>query len=290
MPADLGDPGALATVPFARVTHVVHAAVDAGSSTQQARAVNLDGTLALAQRARDGGRLRRFLHVGSAWICGAGARGVVGEDDAPTPEPVSAYLVHKRAAEMALEGLPGLPLMIARPSLVMGHTRLGCEPSASLFWVLRLLDQLDSIPWGKHHRLDVVPVDWVAGALAHLLFTTSPAHRRCHLSAGPGGSVSWEDILRSFGGAEGRRSAPGETRVSLSDWAAAAAADPRVGARLSPSVLLGCLRFLEGDAVFDDARARELGVPAAPRLTDYLAICRSRDGGRTVAEQALDDR
>jgi hypothetical protein len=29
------------------------------------------------------------------------------------------------------------PLIVARPSIVVGHTRLGCRPSASIFWYYR---------------------------------------------------------------------------------------------------------------------------------------------------------
>jgi nucleoside-diphosphate-sugar epimerase len=280
--ADLGEPGWLATVPFARVTHVVNLALDAGSSPR-ARAVNLDGPLALAREAQRGGRLQRFLHVGSAWSCGAGARGVVGEDDAPRGEPVSTSLVHKHAAERALEGLPGLPLVIARPSLVVGHSTRGCEPSASLFWVLRLLDALGRIPWEKRRHLDAVPVDWVAVALTELLFAPTLGHVRHHLSAGRSGSVTWGDIESAFAAVGRRPRWREEAPTSLDDWASSVAPAIPAGA-LAP-----CLRFLGGDAVFDDSRARTLGLPAAPRLTEYLAVCLRRARDRPIAEQALDD-
>jgi nucleoside-diphosphate-sugar epimerase len=286
---DLGETATLAKVPFASVTHVVHAAVEA-SGSPRARAVNVEATLALARRALGGGRLERFVYVGSAWTCGAGARGVVREDDAPRGEPVSDYLPHKLDAERGLEAIAGLPLTIARPSLVVGHTTLGCEPSASLFWILRLLDAVGEIPWEKSRRLDVVPVDWVAAALAHLLFAGSLEHRRYHLSAGPGASVSWADIESAFGPAAGRspwREAPG---TSLAAFASRVASLPRIGAAIPRETLLACLRFLAGDAVFDATRARERGIPAAPPLTGHLPICLRRAGDRTVAEQAVDDQ
>jgi nucleoside-diphosphate-sugar epimerase len=284
-PGDLADPGALATVPFECVTHVVHAAIAAGSSPR-ARSVNVDRTLALARAARAGGRLERFVYVGSAWSCGAAARGVVDEDDAPRGEPVSDYLLHKSAAESQLANLPGLPLVIARPSLVIGHSRLGCEPSASLFWVLRLFAHLRQIPWEKRRRLDAVPVDWVAAALARLLFSPTLTHLRYHLSAGPTESVSWGDLESAFGGSPWKEEAP----ASLADWASSAAADPRLDAPLPRSALLACLRFLAGDAVFDDARAREVGIAPAPRLTEVLDVCLRRAGDRSLAAQATDDQ
>jgi nucleoside-diphosphate-sugar epimerase len=288
MIGDLGDLRTIAALPFTRITHVVHLALDAGSSAQ-APAVNLDGTLALARGSQGGGRLERFLYVGSAWSCGIGARGVVREDDEPQPEPVSDYLLHKAAAERLLEGVRRLPLVIARPSLVVGHTRLGCEPSASLFWLIRLLDHAGRLPWEKRHRLDVVPVDWVASALDHLLFKPALAHPCYHLSAGATGSASWADIESAFERADGRPRRYDAAPTSLAAWKSHVMAHAASGTALPETTLLACLRFLGSDAVFDDTRARELGIPAAPRLIDYLEICLRRARGRAIAAQALDD-
>jgi thioester reductase-like protein len=33
---------------------------------------------------------------------------------------------------------PTLPLVIARPSIVVGHTHHGCRPSSSIFWVFSM--------------------------------------------------------------------------------------------------------------------------------------------------------
>jgi nucleoside-diphosphate-sugar epimerase len=285
---DLGDLPTLAALPFTRITHVVHLALDAGSSARAA-AVNLEGTLALARAAQGGGRLERFLYIGSAWSCGSGARGVVREDDAPRGEPVSDHLLHKATIERRLEGVRGLPLVIARPSLVVGHTTLGCEPSASLVWLIRLLDHVGRLPWEKRHRLDVVPVDWVASALDHLLLAPRLAHPRYHLSAGATGSVSWADIESAFGREGGRPRRYEEAPSSLAGWIASIRTPEASGMTLPETTLLACLRFLGSDAVFDDTRARALGIPAAPRLTDYLEVCLRRACGRTIAAQALDD-
>lgn len=60
---------------------------------------------------------------------------------------------------------PELPLVVARPSVVVGHTQLGCLPSASIFWFYRACDALRRITCPLDSRDDAVPVDWVADAL-----------------------------------------------------------------------------------------------------------------------------
>ena len=76
--------------------------------------------------------------------------------------------------------------MIARPSIVVGHTELGCKPSGSIFWVLRAVEALRFITWDLENRIDVVPVDWAASALRHLLFAPRLKHQRYHVSGREG--------------------------------------------------------------------------------------------------------
>jgi nucleoside-diphosphate-sugar epimerase len=78
------------------VTRVAHFAADA---SPEGRATNVNGTVALARAFVDGGRPTRFLYVGSAWTCGAGARGVVREDGPPAGVALFPYLADKHAAE-----------------------------------------------------------------------------------------------------------------------------------------------------------------------------------------------
>jgi nucleoside-diphosphate-sugar epimerase len=275
--------GSWAELSFAGVTHVVHFAVD---TTMSGRSLNIDGTLALA-RAALRARVDRFVYIGSAWSCGHSARGVVGEDDATAGDPLFSYLADKLVAERLLAALPSLPLQILRPSLVLGHTVRGCEPSASLFWLLRLIDRLRRLPWSLDQSLDVVPVDWLVAAIAKLMFAPLPARTRTlHLSAGVAGRLSWRQIEKSF--------ARGATRPwaaeprSIEEWSAQAADVTQASSQLRQT-LSRCMRFLSGDALFDNERMLAAGVSQPPSLSSYLDVCLRKDGGRTLGEQALDD-
>ena len=117
--------------------------------------------------------LKRFLYVGTAYICGEQSQRIVREDDFPRygVRHVVEYTASKAECEMLLEATaPELPLVIARPSVVIGHTKLGCLPSASIFWFYRTADLLRRLTCPLDTFDDVVPVDYVADALLHLLF------------------------------------------------------------------------------------------------------------------------
>lgn len=80
--------------------------------------------------------LQRFVHVGTAMACTPEADTVVDERVLSTEN--DAHLVEYTKSKSAIECLlaehcPTLPLVFARPSIVVGHTRLGCQPSSSIF-------------------------------------------------------------------------------------------------------------------------------------------------------------
>jgi len=115
-----------------KLTHVLHAA--AHTSLRSRRTVwstNVEGTRTLANAVARAPKLERFLFVGTAYRCGALSASVVGEDDPAAETHVAEYTRTKAEAEQLLERM-ALPLVIARPSIVVGHTRLGVAPSASL--------------------------------------------------------------------------------------------------------------------------------------------------------------
>ena len=177
------------------VTHILHLAADTSYfGGERLFRTNRDGSLALARRAARMPHLRRFLHVGTAMSCGADAGPVVSESRSdPAARHLVPYTASKAAAEDALLAeLPDLPLVVARPSIVVGHSALGAGPSSSILWLVRAADRLRLLPCRPDSSCDIVPADWAAEALLTLLLKPQLAHDLYHVSpasgAGPAGA------------------------------------------------------------------------------------------------------
>jgi nucleoside-diphosphate-sugar epimerase len=155
-----------------QVDTVVHAAAmtDFGAGERATVDLNVEGTRRVLEFAAEAGA--RVLHVSTAFVARAQltteTRG--GDTWEATISP-AAYLRSKRRGE-DLVVASGLPAAIARPSVVIGDSRTGrIARFQGLHAVLRALlrNQVPLLPLPPESRLDVVPVDVVAGALAALV-------------------------------------------------------------------------------------------------------------------------
>jgi nucleoside-diphosphate-sugar epimerase len=288
----------LAAKRFDDVTHVLHLAANTNfRSIRGVRHTNILGTLALAHRMRRVANLQRFLYVGTAYICGENSERVIREDMYPRfrAKHFTEYTASKAECEMLLESTaPELPLVVARPSVVVGHSQLGCLPSASIFWFYRACDLLRRLTCPLESRDDAVPVDWVAEALLFLLFKPRLRYNRYHVSAGEESSAPWTDIAAVFADCYGERP---ENPYRVVDIPTILRERERIAELLGPgdeSHLLTALpiyyRFMEINAeIFDNSRLREEGMPPSPNLTSYLHRCALQPADRSVYEQMLDD-
>jgi nucleoside-diphosphate-sugar epimerase len=295
---DLTDPLTLADPRLNEVTHVLHLAANTSfRSVRGVRHTNILGTLALAHRMRRAPRLVRFLYVGTAYVCGAAPPRVVHEDNYPRPDVrhLVEYTSSKAECEMLLERTaPELPLVIARPSIVVGHTRLGCRPSASIFWYYRAVDLLRQVPVPLDTRKDIVPVDYVAEALLLLLLKPELRHPRYHVSAGEAGGVSWREMAAAFAECSGGRTAE---PYRVGDFPTLVRERDRLRELLGPGDDDALLRALElffrfsacGVEAFDNRRLLDEGLPPPPRFISYLPLCVTQPPGRSVYDQMCDD-
>jgi nucleoside-diphosphate-sugar epimerase len=295
---DLTDPQFLEDRRLDTVTHVLHLAANTSfRSVRSVRQTNIQGTFGLAQRMRRSSRLMRFLYVGTAYICGANPLKVVRENDYPCSgvRHLAEYTNSKAECETLLESIASeLHLVIARPSVVVGHTRLGCEPSASIFWYYRTVDLLRRVPVPLQTRKDIIPVNYAADALLLLLFKRELKHRRYHISAGEAGAVSWGEMAAEFAQCYGDRP---ENPYRVVDFQTLL--EERSGMRefLGDGDEERLLRALEmyfrfsasGVEVFDNERLLEEGMAPPPRFTSYLQTCAALPSNRSVYEQMLDD-
>jgi nucleoside-diphosphate-sugar epimerase len=294
--AELAAPESLADPRLAQATHVLHAAANTSfRSVRAVRRVNILGTLALAHRLRRMCRLQRFLHVGTAFSCGLQPMdSLIHEDDYPRDDArhLVEYTSAKAEAETLLEATaPELPLVIARPSVVIGHSRLGTRPSASIFWYYRTVDLLRRVMWPMTAREDIIPVDHAAEALVALLMKPQLQHRRYHVSAGLGASSSWNDIAAAFARHHGERGDDPYRRVA---WDTIVEERRRLAPRLGEGdeermLMALALYYRFPNLVFDNTRLLGEGVRAPPRFADYLDRCMTDPGGRSVYDQMTDD-
>jgi nucleoside-diphosphate-sugar epimerase len=281
-----------------RVTHVIHcAAIASFASHPLIRAVNVDGAFAFAQRMSRAPRLRRFLYVGTAMACGPNQAPPVAESYELAPEEahIVPYTASKAEIERRLRAeLPDLPLVVARPSIIVGHTRHGVRPSASIFWVFRMAVMLEKFTCDLDERIDVVPVDYCARALRELSFKDTLRHDLYHVSSGLRQSVTFGEFDAAYAKAAGAPPVGSRYRkIGLADIRAVA---EEFRARLGDCnrrLVMRALKLYGGFAqlnyVFDNARLLAEGLPFPPRFTEYVHECVRTSAGVPLAEQMRED-
>lgn len=188
------------------VTHIIHAA----ASTQWhlplecARAVNVSGTdnmLKLALHARHAGRLVRYVHLSTAYVCGEMA-GTIGEiNHSGRLHFANSYEQTKWEAEQKLlEVKEGLPITIIRPSITVGDSQTGLAVTYNVLYPplkYILTGRLTELHCPPQNRLDLVPVDYVAKAVTHLTqHAQTDSGQIYHLTAGPERSMFIASIVK----------------------------------------------------------------------------------------------
>ena len=230
---------------------------------EDARQVNVEGTrevIGFAREAKALGRLERFLHVSTAYVAGQ-HRGVFRERQLNAGQGFrNTYERTKWEAEHVIAGASDLQPAVARPSIVMGDSRSGWTPAFNvLYWPLRAFARglFDVVPAMPDGRVDVVPVDYVAAALVHLL--DRPDQGVFNLVAG-GNAVTVDELADLATSRFDRPRPPFVQPGSLEGDAAG-----EHGAVFLP--------YFDIEVTFDDTRARSVLGPAgirAPRLNEYF--------------------
>ena len=229
---------------------------------ETARAVNVEGTRGVIALARELDGLRQFVHVSTAYVSGLYG-GRFTEDDLDRGQAFrNTYEQTKWEAEHVLAEASDLAPVVARPSIVVGESDSGWTPAFNVvYWPLRAFSRglFESVPARMDTHVDVVPVDFVADALIHLL--DDPAASGVHnLVAGeraPHAGELMETACRFFGREPPPVVDPGGSLGAHAD---------EHGAVYLP--------YFDMDVVFDDTRARAALDPAGirvPRLFDYFA-------------------
>ncbi len=303
---------------LARVTHLINCAAMASfSADERVTRVNVEDTLRFASHFAGSAALRRFIHVGTAMACGTrrgarvaetvieegragygesahGAQDGTGMEAAPgAPHDAGGHLVPYTRSKQEVEQLlrqrfPSLPLVVARPSIVVGHTVLGTQPSASIFWLFRIIHRTRCYTVRPQTRLDVIAGDDCAQALLRLALKPELRFRAYHLSAGAAAPTiaqvlaAMDDCARTDEALPYRACAPDELPALARDVARAEGLGNR---RLIERALRLYAGFAELGYVFDNQRLRdEIGFEPLP-ITDYVSECMRTSHGVGLLEQ-----
>jgi nucleoside-diphosphate-sugar epimerase len=283
-----------ATPRLMQIDRVINcAAVASFSKNPNIWPVNVEGTYAFAEVMSRSTRLKRFLHVGTAMSCGPQRESPISESwEFPAAEQqLVDYTASKAEIERRMsEQLPQLPLVVARPSIVVGHRTLGCQASASIFWVFRMGFALESFTCELDEQIDVIPVDYCAEALIGLTLKPRLEHNLYHISAGHQAACTFAEIDQAFAHANGAAPVGERYRTVDVDDLKSLAQDfeARIGPA-NPRLVLRALRLYSGFAdlnyLFDNSRLLEEGIAVPPRFTDYLDVCVKSSSGVSIATQ-----
>lgn len=175
-----------------QITHIIHTAVDLrlNAPLDELRKTNVQGTanvLAFARAVHADHGLSRLAHVSTAYVAG-GRRGEVPED-ALTAEFgfSSAYEMSKYEGECLVAAAKAeLPISIFRPGMIVGDSTTGAiKTFNTIYFPLRLYltGALRLLPANADLPVNIVPVDYVAAAIAHLTFVPPAAGLTFHLVA-----------------------------------------------------------------------------------------------------------
>lgn len=274
----LGLSDATADALAGEVTEIVHCAASISFTLplSEARAINVGGTesvLELARRIADHGSLRRVVHVSTAYVAGR-HRGRFAERDLYIGQEFrNTYEQTKAEAELLVDAAArDLPIVTVRPSIVMGESDTGWTPAFNvLYWPLRAFDRglLPAIPAKPANRVDVVPVDFVADAIVHLLREPSDVRGAVHATAADAAPTAEELVALAA-------QTLGRDRPPLVEGDESLGRHSDEAAQYMP--------YFDMEMIFDNERARTLLGPAGivapplhtyfPALVDYARLTR----------------
>ncbi len=183
---DVCRPGVVASEPGrARVrdeaTLVIHAAAvtNLAAARDACEPTNVDGTGHVLDLTAEVKGLTRFVHLSAAAVAGD-AEGRFGEDELDRGQRFyNAYAETKREAERLVCDR-SLPTTIVRPAHIVGDSQTGAiDRIDGVYYLILLLLRMAKLPkplrvlpvapGGDVARMDLVPIDYVVGAIQQLM-------------------------------------------------------------------------------------------------------------------------
>ena len=252
--------------------------------------VNLRGTLEVvkfASAARDDHGLRRISHVSTVAVAGHRKDEVVREDEAIdwNLSDYDPYARTKKFSEhMINELLPDVSHIVFRPSIILGDSRYAETTQFDMVRSFVFLAGLPVLPFRPDDKIDIVPVDFVAGSIVALHQKEKPDHNIYHLSSGTG-SQTFRELTDALAEARGKRGPVFMPRLERPFTRMVNYLSNKRGSAIGygASLLKVFIPYLVWNTVFDNTRVvAETGRAPAPFSTySYPLLKFAREGNFT---------
>jgi thioester reductase-like protein len=248
---------------------VLHCAASLNrKSEKQCLNVNLRGSLEviqLARRAHDRHGLRRYSHVSTVAVAGKRQNEVVTEDASIdwNRSDYDPYARTKKFCEhMVQQLLPDVARTIFRPAIVLGDSRRAETSQFDMVQAFDTLARFPVLPLRPNDKIDIVPANYVGGAIVKIHQMEKPNYGIYHLSSGTGAQTYKEltDALAEIGGWSKPSYQPwlGGPFSKTVNWLAFKGGAVGYGA----SLLKVFWPYLDWNTVFDNSRVvQEMGEP-----------------------------
>lgn len=167
------------------VTLVIHAGAEIGfqKNRQELESANITGTEQMLSFAAGIKKLRRFVHISTAYVAGQRS-GLVLEDELAGTSFSSLYEQSKARAETLVRS-SSLPFSICRPGMIIGDSQSGWVRNFNtIYYILKLmlLGKMRVLPVHPGTRLNLVPGDYVADAVLQISFSEDAEGKTFHLT------------------------------------------------------------------------------------------------------------
>lgn len=169
------------------------AALTALNGTEkECQQINVGGTehaLELAWDLRKKGKLQKFIYFSTAFVAGSVWRHCSKEDALPkNPAFANYYESSKFKAEGKVREAmaKGLPTIIIRPSIVVGHSETGEVSDFNViypFFKLFAHGAISKLPTHPENTFNIVPIDFVIKATCEIVKNPKSLNRAFHLVA-----------------------------------------------------------------------------------------------------------
>lgn len=182
------------------VTEIIHCAAETrfGLPIDEARATNTQGTSNVLKVARACKRLEKFAHLSTVYVAGRRSGQIPEAALGNHNGFVNTYQQSKYEAEqLVFEAMAEIPVVIYRPSTIIGDSKTGCVRQYNYFHqMMRLFARnvLPIVPGDLSWQIDLIPTDWSIAALAFLFECRFTAGEVLNVCAGVNNSPRMRDV------------------------------------------------------------------------------------------------